>query len=252
MEYYTDVFARTVGEDNIGIVVRSYDGDVLLLNERLLELAGTQKSSTDVTLDDMPWKPLKHVSDAADVLAKEGDVRQAVSLYFHPVLNEWVCLVNVKFSYQQSGTSGQPLKWDGQPVIYILMMDVSHLSPPQTTYRAWGDAIRVDYEKNRVFFHDNNSLSRNDLICLSYYLENMSQGVIAKTMHQSIKTVEKRIATLKSTLLAFDPDCDNLHSYCRKHGLRQIFEMKRDWFDRRPVTFQITNMQWQSFKAPRF
>lgn len=129
------------------------------------------------------------------------------------------------------------------------MMDVSHISHLQTNGRAWGEAVRVDYEKIE-FFPDDSSLSRNDLICLSDYLDNMSQGAIAKTMNQSIKTVEKRISTLKTTLLKFDPDCETLHSFCRTHGLRQMFEMKRDWFDKRPVAFQITNMQWQCFEPP--
>ena len=231
--------------------MRSYDGDVLSLNERLLELAGTQKKSSEISINDMPWKHFKEVSDAADVLAKGGDVREAVSLYFHPVKQEWVLAVTVKFSYQSSTTSELPLQWDGQPVIYILMMDVSDLSHPQTTYRLWGDTVRVDYEKNKVSFKNNTSLSRNDLVCLSYYLENMSQSRIAAIMNQSIKTVEKRISTLRNTLLPFDPDCDNLHHLCRKHGLRQMFELKRDWFDKRPVSFQITNMQWQSFPAPK-
>ena len=252
LEYYTDVFSRTVGEKNIGILVRSYDGELLSFNDRLLELAGTQKSASDVTIDDVPWKGLKQESDAADILAKVGDVREAVSLYFHPVLLDWVQGVSVKFSYQSSAACGQPPKWGGQPVIYILLMDVGHLSGSKfMTYKAWGDAIRVDYEKNRVFFEDNSILSRNDLICLSYYLDNMSQSAIAKTMNQSVKTVEKRIANLKATLLKFDPDCENLHIFCRTHGLRQVFEMKRDWFDQRPVAWQITNMQWQSFVPTR-
>ena len=246
-----DVFARTVGEENIGILVRSYGGDVLSFNDRLLDLAGTHKSSPDVTIDDVPWKGLKQESDAADVLAKSGDVREAVSLYFHPVRLEWVQAVSVKFSYQSSAAHGRPLKWAGQPVIYILMMDVSHLSRRQSTFRAWSDAVQIDYERNRILLGVNSTLSRNDLICLSYYLENMSQSVIAKIMNQSIKTVEKRISNLKTTLLKFDPSCDSLHSLCRKHGLGHVFEMKRDWFDKNPVAWQITNMQWQVFRVAK-
>jgi hypothetical protein len=64
-------------------------------------------------------------------------------------------------------------------------------------------------------------------------------------MSQSVKTVEKRIAAIKSTLHNFDPQCSNLYELCRKHGLRQMLEMKRDWFDKRTVAAQITNMQWQ-------
>ena len=64
-------------------------------------------------------------------------------------------------------------------------------------------------------------------------------------MNQSVKTVEKRIAHIKSTLLKFDPDCTSLYDVCRKYGVRQILELKRDWFDKKSVAAQITNMQWQ-------
>ncbi|MDG2048184.1 MAG: hypothetical protein P8J79_13315 [Halioglobus sp.] len=218
------------------------------INEPFLELAGTSKSSNNMTIDDFPWKAFKQESDAADILAKSGDVKEAVGLYFHPARLEWVQFVTVKFSYQSSSASGQPLKWGGQPVIYILMMDVNSLSRRLSKFSVWSDRIRIDYKKNRVFLSAGTSVSRNDLICLSYYLENTSQSVIANIMNQSIKTVEKRISNLKVTLLKFDPSCDSLHSLCRKHGLTQMFEMKRDWFDRNPVAWKIANMQWQLFR----
>ncbi len=101
------------------------------------------------------------------------------------------------------------------------------------------------FEKENIVCPDGRSLSRSDLICLSYYLEEFPQSDIAEHMNQSIKTVEKRIAAIKTTLHNVDPHCSNLYELCRKHGLRQMLEMKRDWFDKRTVAAQITNMQWQ-------
>ena len=239
------VFSRTVGKENTGIIVRNYEGKVLSVNSRFLELAGVSKSTSSLTVDDFPWGNLKQQSDAADVLAKSGDVREMVSLYFHPTRQQWVHAVSVKFAHQSSSASGRPLEWEGQRVIYILMMDVSHISRDLPTFKPWSEGTEIDFEKERIVFPNGSYLSRNDLICLSYYLENFPQSAIAEHMNQSIKTVEKRIAALKSTLHNFDPHCTNLYELCRKHGLRQMLEMKRDWFDKRTVAAQITNMQWQ-------
>ena len=250
------VFSRTVGKENTGIIVRNYEGKVLSVNSCFLELAGVPKNTSSSTVDDFPWGNLKQQSDwgnlkqqsdAADVLAKSGDVREMVSLYFHPTRQQWVHAVSVKFSHQSSSSSvsGRPLEWEGQPVIYILMMDVSHISRDLPTFKLWSEGTEVDFEKERIAFPNGSCLSRNDLICLSYYLENFPQSGIAEIMSQSVKTVEKRIAAIKSTLHNFDPHCSNLYELCRKHGLRQMLEMKRDWFDKRTVAAQITNMQWQ-------
>ena len=239
-----DVFSRTVGEESVGIVVRNYEGEVLSVNNRFLDLAGVAKDASCITIDDFPWRNLKLQSDAADILAKSGDIREAVNLYFHTIRQEWVQAVSVKFAHQPSPASGRPLEWEGQPVIYILMMDVSHISRDLPTFRPWATGTYVDFEKERVVLSSGSYLSRNDLICLSYYLENFPQSAIAETMSQSIKTVEKRIAAIKSTLHNFDPHCTNLYELCRRHGIRQMLEMKRDWFDKRTVTGQITNMQW--------
>ena len=240
------VFSRTVGKENTGIIVRNYEGKVLSVNSRFLELAGVSNSTSSQTGDDFPWGDLKQQSDAADVLAKSGDVREMVSLYFHPTRQQWVHAVSVKFSHQSSSSlSGRPLEWEGQPVIYILMMDVSHLSRGLPRFKPWATGTYVDFEKERVVLPSGRYLSRNDFICLSYYLENFPQSAIAETMSQSIKTVEKRIAALKSTLHSLDPSCTNLYELCRNHGIREMLEMKRDWFDKRTVAAQITNMQWQ-------
>ena len=249
------VFSRTVGKENTGIIVRNYEGKVLSVNSRFLELAGVSNSTSSQTGDDFPWGNLKQQSDwgnlkqqsdAADVLAKFGDVREMVSLYFHPTRQQWVHAVSVKFSHQSSSSlSGRPLEWEGQPVIYILMMDVSRLSRGLPRFKAWATGTYVDFEKERVVLPSGRYLSRNDFICLSYYLENFPQSAIAETMSQSIKTVEKRIAALKSTLHSLDPSCTNLYELCRNHGIREMLEMKRDWFDKRTVAAQITNMQWQ-------
>ena len=240
-----DVFSRTVGKESIGIIVRNYNGDVLSVNDRFLALAGVVKDASDVTIDDFPWRNLKLQSDAADILAKSGDVREMVNLYFHTIRQEWVQAVSVKFSHQPTSVPGLPLEWGGQPVIYILMMDVSHISRALPAFRSWAQGTYVDFEKEKIVFPDGSSLSRSDLICLSYYLEDFPQSDIAEHMNQSIKTVEKRIAAIKSTLFKIDPGCTNLYELCRKHGLRQMLEMKRDWFDKRTVAAQITNMQWQ-------
>ena len=240
-----DVFSRTVGEESVGIVVRNYEGEVLSVNNRFLDLAGVAKDASCITIDDFPWRNLKLQSDAADILAKSGDIREAVNLYFHTIRQEWVQAVSVKFAHQPSPASGRPLDWEGQPVIYILMMDVSHISRDLPTFKLWSEGTEVDFEKERIAFPNGSCLSRNDLICLSYYLENFPQSGIAEIMSQSVKTVEKRIAAIKTTLHNVDPHCSNLYELCRKHGLRQMLEMKRDWFDKRTVAAQITNMQWQ-------
>ena len=125
------------------------------------------------------------------------------------------------------------------------MMDVSHISRDLSKFKLWSEGTEVDFEKETIAFPNGSCLSRNDLICLSYYLESFPQSGIAEIMSQSVKTVEKRIAAIKSTLHDFDPHCSNLYELCRKHGLRQMLEMKRDWFDKRAVAAQITNMQWQ-------
>ena len=240
-----DVFSRTVGKESIGIIVRNYNGDVLSVNDRFLELAGVAKDASDVTIDDFPWRNLKLQSDAADILAKSGDVREMVNLYFHTIKQEWVQAVSVKFSHQPTSVPGLPLEWGGQPVIYILMMDVSHISRALPAFRSWAQGTYVDFEKEKIVFPDGSSLSRSDLICLSYYLEDFSQSAIAEHMNQSIKTVEKRIAAIKSTLFKIDPGCTNLYELCRRYGVRQVLELKRDWFDKESVAAQITNMQWQ-------
>lgn len=239
------VFSRTVPEQDIGIIVRNYDGDVLSVNSRFLDLAGVSKNASNFTLADFPWRNLKLQSDAADILAKSGDVRETVSLYFHPIRQQWVHAVAVKFSHQSSLLSGQAREWGGHPVIYILMMDVSHISRDLSTFKSWSEGVQMDFEKERLFLPDGSSLSRSDLICLSYYLEDFTQSAIADTMSQSIKTVERRVAVIKSSLFNFDPDCATLYELCRKHGIRQMLELKRDWFDKKSVAAQITNMQWQ-------
>lgn len=243
LDYYMEVFSRTVGEENIGIIIRSYDGDVLSVNSRFLTLAGVPEGASSWTISDMPWRNLKPLSDAADILARSGDVKEAVNLYFHPIKQDWVHAVSVKFSHQPTAISAHSSEPIGEPVIYILMMDVTN-STGQLEYKKWLNSIRVDYEKERIFFTNNSNLSRSDLICLSYYLEDMSQTAIAEKMNQSVKTVEGRIANIKSTLLALDPQCENLYSLCRKHGLREMLEVKRDWFDKQAVAATITNMQW--------
>jgi hypothetical protein len=240
-----DVFSRTVGKESIGIIVRNYNGDVLSVNDRFLALAGVVKDASDVTIDDFPWRNLKLQSDAADILAKSGDVREMVNLYFHTIRQEWVQAVSVKFSHQPTSVPGLPLEWGGQPVIYILMMDVSHISRALPAFRSWAQGTYVDFEKEKIVFPDGSSLSRSDLICLSYYLEDFPQSDIAEHMNQSIKTVEKRIAAIKSTLFKIDPGCTNLYELCRRYGVRQVLELKRDWFDKESVAAQITNMQWQ-------
>ena len=240
-----DVFSRTVGKESIGIIVRNYNGDVLSVNDRFLELAGVAKDASDVTIDDFPWRNLKLQSDAADILAKSGDVREMVNLYFHTIRQEWVQAVSVKFSHQPTSVPGLPLEWGGQPVIYILMMDVSHISRALPAFRSWAQGTYVDFEKEKIVFPDGSSLSRSDLICLSYYLEDFPQSAIAEHMNQSIKTVEKRIAAIKSTLFKIDPNCTSLYELCRRYGVRQVLELKRDWFDKKSVAAQITNMQWQ-------
>ena len=240
-----DVFSRTVGKESIGVIVRNYNGDVLSVNDRFLELAGVAKDASDVTIDDFPWRNLKLQSDAADILAKSGDVREMVNLYFHTIRQEWVQAVSVKFSHQPTSVPGLPLEWGGQPVLYILMMDVSHISRALPAFRSWAQGTYVDFEKEKIVFPDGSSLSRSDLICLSYYLEDFPQSDIAEHMNQSIKTVEKRIAAIKSTLFKIDPGCTNLYELCRRYGVRQVLELKRDWFDKESVAAQITNMQWQ-------
>ena len=125
------------------------------------------------------------------------------------------------------------------------MMDVSHISRALPAFRSWAQGTYVDFEKAKIVFPDGSSLSRSDLICLSYYLEDFPQSDIAEHMNQSIKTVEKRIAAIKSTLFKIDPGCTNLYELCRNHGFRQVLELKRDWFDKESVAAQITNMQWQ-------
>ena len=240
-----DVFSRTVGKESIGVIVRNYNGDVLSVNDRFLELAGVAKDASDVTIDDFPWRNLKLQSDAADILAKSGDVREMVNLYFHTIRQEWVQAVSVKFSHQPTSVPGLPLEWGGQPIIYILMMDVSHISRALPAFRSWAQGTYVDFEKEKIVFPDGSSLSRSDLICLSYYLEDFPQSDIAEHMNQSIKTVEKRIAAIKSTLFKIDPGCTNLYELCRRYGVRQVLELKRDWFDKESVAAQITNMQWQ-------
>ena len=243
--YYMDVFSRTVGKENTGILIRNYQGEVLSVNSRFLELAGISGPKSSMTVDDFPWRNLRLQSDAADILAKSGDVREMVNLYFHPSRQEWVQAVSVKFSHPLSSVPWQPLDWEGQPVIYILMMDVSHLSRDLPAFKLWSKDTSIDFEKERLEFSDGSSLSRSDLICLSYYLESVPQSGIAEMMNQSVKTVEKRIAHIKSTLLKFDPDCTSLYDVCRKYGVRQILELKRDWFDKKSVAAQIMNMQWQ-------
>lgn len=243
--YYMGVFSRTVGKENTGIIVRNYEGKVLSVNSRFLELAGVSESSSTMTANDFPWGNLKEQSDAADVLAKSGDVREVVSLYFHPTRQQWVHAVSVKFCHQSSWAFGRPLEWEGQPVIYILMMDVSHISRDLPTFQSWTKGTYVDFEKEKIVFPDGSSLSRSDLICLSYYLEDFPQSAIAEHMNQSIKTVEKRIAAIKSTLFKIDPNCTSLYELCRRYGGRQVLELKRDWFDKKSVAAQITNMQWQ-------
>ena len=240
-----DVFSRTVGEESVGIVVRNYEGEVLSVNNRFLDLAGVAKDASCITIDDFPWRNLKLQSDAADILAKSGDIREAVNLYFHTIRQEWVQAVSVKFAHQPSPASGRPLDWEGQPVIYILMMDVSHISRDLPTFQSWTKGTYVDFEKEQIVFPDGSSLSSSDLICLSYYLEDFPQSDIAEHMNQSIKTVEKRIAAIKSTLFKIDPNCINLYELCRRYGGRQVLELKRDWFDKKSVAAQITNMQWQ-------
>ena len=125
------------------------------------------------------------------------------------------------------------------------MMDVSDISRALPGFRSWTQGTYVDFEKEKIVFPDGSSLSRSDLICLSYYLEDFPQSDIAEHMNQSIKTVEKRIAAIKSTLFKLDPDCTNLYELCRRYGVRQVLELKRDWFDKKTVAAQITNMQWQ-------
>lgn len=220
---------------------------MLSVNDRFLDLAGIKIPASTVTSEDFPWKNLKRESELSDALVKSGGVKEAVTLYFHPLKLEWMQAVAVKFSHHSSVASGQPLECADQPLIYTLMMDVSHLWGARPAFMAWNALSHMDYEKDRVRLTGGDSLSRNDLICLSYYLEDRSQNEIAQFMNQSVKTVERRIGGIKTSLLSISPECDTLYAVCRKHGIRNLLEIKRDWFDKKSVALEISNMQWQSF-----
>ena len=132
---------------------------------------------------------------------------------------------------------------DSTALLYCMVMDVSEFLGLGKKVFELDAGLVVDWEKEQITLKDD-IISRADLVCLSYYLEHTGQAEIAKKMHVSLKTIERRLARVRQILLPMDKSCPNLYELCRKYGIRSALEEKRDWFDRLAVIRRISNGQW--------
>lgn len=240
--YYNKIFATVAGDDNVGWIAKDLGGRVVKADNsgRFARMVGlTQTELLGSTTASLPWSNLDQEVSSTDALVRQGEVREAVGIYWHPLDNRWCKVVSAKWLVDET-----LLDVEGKELIYCMVMDISGLRYRQDNAVDLSKHMRVDWEKECVVI-GKRSLSRCHGVCLSYYLDHITQPEIAKKTDVTLKTVEKRVAHLKDVLLPLDRSCENLYVLCRKYGIRSALEEKRDWFDRLAVIWPITNGQWQ-------
>ena len=240
--YYSQVFAAVAGDSNVGWIAKDGGGRVVEADNsgRFARMVGlTQTELLGSTTANLPWSNLEQEVASTDALVWQGEVREAVGIYWHPLDNRWCKVVSAKWLVAEASQD-----IDEKGLVYCMVMDVSRLRYRQNNFPELLKHMRVDWEKESVVI-GKHSLSRAQCICLSYYLDHITQSEIAKRTGVTLKTVEKRVAHLKNVLLPLDTSCENLYVLCREYGIRSMLEEKRDWFDRLAVIWPITDGQWQ-------
>jgi hypothetical protein len=240
--YYNKVFASIAGVDNVGWIAKDIGGCIVKADGsgRFARMVGlTQRELIGSVTANLPWSNLAQEVEVVDDLVRQGEVRESVAVYWHPLDNQWRRVVSAKWLLGETTPDAK-----GSELIYCMMMDVSGLRYRRGDIADLSKYIRVDWERSCAFI-GKHRLSRAHGVCLSYYLDHITQPEIAKVTDVTLKTVERRIAHLKEALLPLDKSCENLYVLCRKYGIRSMLEEKRDWFDRLAVIWPITNGQWQ-------
>ena len=241
--YYNTIFPRVAGDKNVGWIAKDIEGRVVKADAagQFAQMVGlAQAELLGSTTSKLPWSNAAQDVDATDTRVRAGEVREAVAIYWHPLENQWRRVVSAKWLVEATS-----LDIDGDGLVYCMAMDISGLQHHKKNIVVLTEDIKVDWAKECVLI-DENVLSRSHGVCLSYYLDRITQLEIAEKTGVTVKTVEKRIAHLKNVLMPLDRSCDNLYMLCRKYGIRAALEEKRDWFDRQAVIWPITNVQWRS------
>ena len=238
---YNRVFAHIAGHENVGWFVKDESGQIVKADAsgRFARIAALDEAQLlGATTADLPWSNAVAQVDETDGLVLAGEVKEAVGVYWHPLDKQWCRVVCAKWLVREGSEDN-----NGDKLIYCMVMDITGV-----TYRPYDSEIffahvEVDWDKECVIV-GKNILTRAHTVCLSYYLDQITQAQIADHTAVTVKTVEKRIAHLKNTLLPLDRSCENLYMFCRKYGIRSALEAKRDWFDQQAVIWPITHGQW--------
>jgi PAS domain S-box-containing protein len=240
-EYYKKIFENVVGHENVGWMAKDLSGHIVNADDsgRFARMVGLSQSELiGSTTADLPWSNLEENVRLADSLVRLGEVREMTVIYWHSLADEWRRVVGAKWLEKDASEDT-----DSTALLYCMVMDVSEFLGLGKKVFELDAGLVVDWEKEQITLKDD-IISRADLVCLSYYLEHTGQAEIAKKMHVSLKTIERRLARVRQILLPMDKSCPNLYELCRKYGIRSALEEKRDWFDRLAVIRSISNGQW--------
>ncbi len=243
---YNKVFAHVAGHENVGWFAKDAAGQIVKVDAsgRFARMAGlTETEILGATTANLPWSNTAQAVEVTDALARDGEVKESVGIYWHPVDKQWRRLVCAKWL-----VDGSSLNIEGDGLIYCMLMDITGINYGPYSTPVLLNLIEFDWEKEAIII-GGSTISRAHTICLSYYLDHISQSQIAIETAVTLKTVEKRIAHLKHVLLPLDTSCDNLYIFCRKYGIRAALEEKRDWFDRQAVIRPVIHGQWAASTA---
>ena len=241
--FYNRIFAHIAGHENVGWFVKDTSGRIVKADAsgRFARIAALDEAQLlGATTADLPWSSATEQVNEADARVLAGEVKEAVGVYWHPPDKQWRRIVCAKWLVR-GGLNGD----NGDNLIYCMIMDITGVMYRPYDTEILREHIEVDWERECVIV-GKNTLSRAHIVCLSYYLDQITQPQIAELTAVAVKTVEKRIAHLKNTLLPLDRSCENLYMLCRKYGIRSALEEKRDWFDQQAVIWPITHGQWAS------
>ena len=265
--YATDREGRLTQSDPDGVFALS-------VGKNAMELEGT-------TIEHYPWCGLKKLSQAADILVMNGEVRESLVIYLDPasrswrrnLVVKWAMLTGSKALASRDNLPSEVAKeaarnkeyadmldqWFAKnaqvrrSVIFTMYKDISDFryGPSDMfhkVHKPQGDCNKPSSFKGYTwqgYDGRNHSVNRLDIICLSYVLENMSRQDISDEMTLSLGAIDKRIAILKEALVG--PGDAGLHEVCRKRGIAGLLRLKRDWWDGVPVSRPMRNMQFLHF-----
>ena len=234
--HYKSNFAALVGKENVGWIVKDKDGKVCEVDpdNNFCEISAVSpRDIIGATTADFAWSGVAPRVQAADILARHGEVRETIGIYWHPVDNMYRRVLGAKWSN------------DGGQVVFV----VADVTRPVMTERmkVLESVITVDWDKEKVTIAEN-TITRLDLVCLAYYLAHDTHQQIADKMNRSKKSIEKTIGKMRDILCALDAECPTLRSVCQKYGVDNTLAEKVDWFDREAVIWLTSHSQFSMGK----